>query len=49
MYRMMCGQFPFNPDDSMEFSEQQIKFPGHLSEIAKTLLSGLLEMDPVKR
>ena len=53
MYEMMCGRLPFYSRDHETLFElilvEEIKFPARLSEVAKALLSGLLQKDPSKR
>lgn len=53
MYEMMCGRLPFYSRDHEVLFElilvEEIKFPARLSEVAKSLLSGLLQKDPSKR
>lgn len=53
MYEMMCGRLPFYSRDHEVLFElilvEDIKFPARLSEVAKSLLSGLLQKDPAKR
>lgn len=53
MYEMMCGRLPFYSKDHEVLFElilvEEIKFPARLSEVAKALLSGLLQKDPAKR
>ena len=53
MYEMMCGRLPFYSRDHEVLFElilvEEIKFPARLSEVAKALLSGLLQKDPSKR
>lgn len=53
MYEMMCGRLPFYSRDHEVLFElilvEEIKFPARLSEVAKSLLSGLLTKDPSKR
>ncbi len=53
MYEMMCGRLPFYSRDHEVLFElilvEEIKFPARLSEVAKSLLSGLLTKDPNKR
>ena len=53
MYEMMCGKLPFYSRDQEVMFElilnEEVKFPARLSEVAKALLSGLLQKDPAKR
>lgn len=53
MYEMMCGRLPFYSRDHEVLFElilsEDIKFPARLSEVAKSLLFGLLQKDPMKR
>ena len=53
MYEMMCGRLPFYSRDHEVLFElilvEELKFPARLSEVAKSLLSGLLQKDPAKR
>ena len=53
MYEMMCGRLPFYSRDHEILFElilmEEVKFPARLSEVAKSLLSGLLQKDPTKR
>lgn len=53
MYEMMCGRLPFYSRDHEVLFElilvEEIKFPARLSEVAKSLLNGLLQKDPSKR
>jgi len=53
MYEMMCGRLPFYSRDHEVLFElilvEEIKFPARLSDVAKSLLSGLLTKDPDKR
>ena len=53
MYEMMCGRLPFYSRDHEVLFElilsEEIKFPARLSDVAKKLLSGLLQKDPTKR
>ena len=53
MYEMMCGRLPFYSRDHEVLFElilvEEIKFPARLSDVAKSLLSGLLQKDPSKR
>ena len=53
MYEMMCGKLPFYSRDQEVLFElilnEEVKFPARLSEVAKALLSGLLQKDPAKR
>ena len=53
MYEMMCGRLPFyNRDHEVLFElilVEEVKFPARLSEISKSLLTGLLVKDPSKR
>lgn len=53
MYEMMCGRLPFYSRDHEILFElilmEDVKFPARLSEIAKSLLSSLLQKDPTKR
>ena len=53
MYEMMCGRLPFYSRDHETLFElilvEEIKFPARLSDVAKSLLSGLLQKDPTKR
>lgn len=52
-YEMMCGRLPFYNQDHEKLFElilmEEIKFPRTLSADAKSLLSGLLIKDPMKR
>ncbi|KRX28218.1 RAC-beta serine/threonine-protein kinase [Trichinella nelsoni] len=53
MYEMMCGRLPFYNKDHEKLFEmiltETVKFPGKLSQEAKSLLSGLLMKDPNRR
>nr|QIA61837.1 RAC serine/threonine-protein kinase [Halichondria panicea] len=53
MYEMMCGRLPFYSRDHEVLFElilvEEVKFPARLSEVAKSLLLGLLTKDPNKR
>lgn len=53
MYEMMCGRLPFYSRDHEILFEmilvEEVKFPRHLSEPARTLLSGLLTKEPKRR
>jgi RAC serine/threonine-protein kinase len=53
MYEMMCGRLPFyNRDHEVLFElimMEQVKFPARVTDLAKSLLGGLLIKDPTKR
>ncbi|XP_028409048.1 RAC-alpha serine/threonine-protein kinase-like [Dendronephthya gigantea] len=53
MYEMMCGRLPFYSRDHEVLFEliltEDVKFPQRLSDLAKAVLSGLLEKNPKKR
>ncbi|XP_065174840.1 RAC-gamma serine/threonine-protein kinase-like [Sycon ciliatum] len=53
MYEMMCGRLPFyNRDHEVLFElilMEEVKFPARISELARSLLSGLLIKDPNNR
>ena len=53
MYEMMCGRLPFYSRDHEVLFEliltEDVKFPQRLSDIAKSVLVGLLEKNPKKR
>lgn len=53
MYEMMCGRLPFYSRDHEVLFElilvEEIKFPARMSDVSKSLLSGLLTKDPEKR
>lgn len=53
MYEMMCGRLPFdNRDQNVLFKQivkEDVKFPRNISNEAKSLLSSLLEKNPLNR
>ncbi|EGT55425.1 hypothetical protein CAEBREN_25185 [Caenorhabditis brenneri] len=53
LYEMMCGRLPFYSKDHNKLFELimvgDLRFPGKLSQEAKTLLQGLLVKDPLQR
>lgn len=53
MYEMMCGRLPFyNRDHEVLFElilTEEVKFPSRLTDRVKSILSGLLEKNPLKR
>lgn len=53
LYEMMCGRLPFYSRDHEVLFElilmEEVKFPGRISEIAKSLLQGLLIKIPDRR
>lgn len=53
MYEMMCGRLPFYSRDHEILFEmilvEEVKFPRHLSDPARTVLSGLLTKEPKRR
>ena len=55
LYACLCGNLPFNPDSSGSKSlfdkicKCEIKFPAYLSSSARSLLTKLLTVDPIKR
>ncbi|PRP89629.1 hypothetical protein PROFUN_00893 [Planoprotostelium fungivorum] len=53
VYEMLCGMPPFYSENNREMNQrivfEKLTFPPYFSPEARTLISGLLERDPVKR
>lgn len=53
MYEMMCGRLPFYHKQHEQLFEailtEDVKFPSRMSEVGRTVLTGLLIKDPIRR
>ena len=53
MYEMMCGRLPFYHRQHEQLFEailtEEVKYPSRLSDVARSVLEGLLQKDPLRR